>query len=40
MTPSRLEYTKTPPQTGGNFYFFMKKSFKTAFLKIKIFNKI
>ncbi len=31
MTPSWLEYTKTPPQTGGGFHFLIKKSHETAF---------
>jgi hypothetical protein len=30
MTFIRPEYTKTPPQTGGTFYFFIEKSSKTA----------
>jgi hypothetical protein len=32
MTPSHPEYTKTPPQTGGSFYFLIEKSPETAFL--------
>jgi hypothetical protein len=40
MTPSRPEDTKTSPETGGSFYFFIEKSSKTAFLHIKTFNKI
>jgi hypothetical protein len=28
MTLSQSEYTKTPPQTGGSFYFLIKKSLK------------
>jgi hypothetical protein len=35
MTPSRPEYTKTPPQTGGSSYFLIEKSPKTAFFNIK-----
>ncbi len=31
LTPSRLECAKTPPQTGGSFYFLTEKSHKTAF---------
>jgi hypothetical protein len=31
MTPSRLEYTKRPSQTGGSSYFLIEKSPKTAF---------
>jgi hypothetical protein len=29
MTPSWPEYSKIPPQTGGSFYFLIKKSPKT-----------
>jgi hypothetical protein len=32
MTLSQTEYTKTPPQTGGSFYFLTEKLPKTAFL--------
>jgi hypothetical protein len=39
MTPSRLEYTKTPPQTGGCSYFLIEKSPKTTSL-MKTINKI
>jgi hypothetical protein len=41
MTPSWLEYTKIPPETGGSSYFKKEKekSPKKQFL-IKIFNKI
>jgi hypothetical protein len=35
MTSSRLEYTKTPPQTGGSSYILIEKSPKAAFLYIK-----
>jgi hypothetical protein len=35
MTPSRLEYTKTPPQISGSSYFLIEKSIKTAFFKYK-----
>jgi hypothetical protein len=38
MTPSWPKYTKTPPQTSGNFYFLIEKSPKTAFLR-KTFKK-
>jgi hypothetical protein len=31
MTPSRPEYTKTPPQTAGSYYFLIEKMPKTAF---------
>jgi hypothetical protein len=31
LTPSRPEYTKTPPQTGGSLYFLIEKPHKTAF---------
>jgi hypothetical protein len=31
MTPSRPEYTKTPPQTGGSSYILIAKSPKNAF---------
>jgi hypothetical protein len=31
MIPSRPKYKKTPPWTGGSFYFLIKKSPKTAF---------
>ncbi len=30
LTPSRLEYTKTPRQTGGSYYFLIEKSPKIA----------
>jgi hypothetical protein len=30
MTPSRPKSTKTPPYTGGSFYFLIEKSPKTA----------
>jgi hypothetical protein len=33
MTPSRLEYTKTPPETGGSFYILIEKWPKTTFFK-------
>jgi hypothetical protein len=32
MTPSWPEYTKTPPQSSGNFYFLIEKTPLTAFL--------
>jgi hypothetical protein len=35
MTPSRLKYTKIPPQTGGSSYFLNEKSPKTGFFYIK-----
>jgi hypothetical protein len=31
MTPGQPQYTKTPPHTGGKFYFLVEKSLKTAF---------
>jgi hypothetical protein len=31
MTPSRMECTKTPPQTGGCSYFLIEKSPNTTF---------
>jgi hypothetical protein len=40
MTPSRQEYAKTPPQTGGSSYFLIEKSPKTAFFDKKNFPKI
>jgi hypothetical protein len=40
MTPSQLEYTKTPKQTGGSSDVLIEKSPKTAFFYIKAFNKI
>jgi hypothetical protein len=33
MTPSRLEYTKIPLETGGSVHFFIEKLPKTAFFK-------
>jgi hypothetical protein len=33
MTPSRAEWTKIPPETGGCSYFLTEKSPKTSFLK-------
>jgi hypothetical protein len=31
MTPSQLEYTKTPQQTGESSYFLIEKLSKTAY---------
>jgi hypothetical protein len=39
MDPSQLEYTKTPPQTGGSSYFLIEKLPKTKFFLIKILHK-
>jgi hypothetical protein len=33
MTPSQPKYTKIPPQKGGNSYFLIEKSPKTAFFQ-------
>jgi hypothetical protein len=40
MTPSRLEYRKTPLPPAGSFYFLIGKLPKTTFFYIKTFNKI
>ncbi len=39
-TPGRPVYRTTSPQTGGSLYILIRKSPKTAFLKINFFNKI
>jgi hypothetical protein len=40
ITPSQLEYTKMPPETGVFSYFLIEKSPKTTFFLTKTFNKI
>jgi hypothetical protein len=40
MVPSHPEYTNTLPQTGGSFYFLIKKLPETEFFDKKTFNKI
>jgi hypothetical protein len=35
MTPSQLECTKSPPQTGGSSYFLIEQLLKTVFFNKK-----